>query len=215
MISVGTIQSYLGISGQDAYLTILEASAVGDVERLSGLYLGTSKPFEDVRDLALTGSYLTEPEGGRRAQRIRLSQPVAPLSSITISERASPRVAWTEVAKTQDGLDVFHLSAVVLTRMIGAWPEGEQTVKATYSWGYATDNAPAGATGVVLDLIAARYMPPEIRALGGRVVEATVRGASVLLANGSPNTGALSKSSGAVPPEIEARAKALRPAGSW
>lgn len=182
MLSVSKIQAFLGVSGRDVYLQQLEASATADIERLTGWYLGASKAFVDVRDIAVRRYGLTDRER-QDWQSIRLSQPAA-ISAITLSERNSADQDWIELAKTSSGRDVFEKRGARIHRVIGSWPEGLSTVKAAYSWGFAADSAPAAFLAVGLDLIAERYTPVELMQLGGNVASASMRGADLTLRQG-------------------------------
>lgn len=211
MLSVGRIESFLGVTGQTAYLELLEATCAGEVESLTGRRLGVAAAFSETFDIKGRRYGLSEPENPVAPQSFLLSQP-ATLASLTLYERSSPAVAWSTVDKTvvsgADTLQRFRLVGHRLFRELDNWPTGTATARADYSFGYAVDTAPAEFQAVVLDLIAFRYQPPETRSLGGRVRTVAARGVS-LGVGGADGSGG-----GGMPPELLDRILSLRAAGA-
>ena len=180
MLSLSLIRSALSLgSGDDAYLTALEAGAVADVQATGQIWLGTSKAFTELYDLKIRRTRLCGPPD--KPQAFDLKQYVPTIGALTISERATPVEDWEVVDHTSDGYDVFELrDGRLLVRNIGWWPEGPSTVKLGFSVGYAVDSAPAAWQAVTLDLMAWRYKTPAARGVGGNVEQAGVRGALVV-----------------------------------
>ena len=178
-ISIARLQAYLGVTGDETYLTQVELAAVADIERLTGWYLGTSKPITDVLDVPVTVLRLVRAAGqAERFQKVQISQPAA-LSALTISERSDMMGDWEEVDKLDAyGAPVFEVDGRTLYRRIGAWPEGERVVKVEYPFGYAVDTLPARFESVLLDLVAERYRGLQARSLGA-IASASVQGNSV------------------------------------
>lgn len=202
MLSNDLIRSTLGLgTGDDDYLTSLEAGTVSDAQLAGGIWLGTAKAFVEVHDLYSPKQRLSVEAW--RPQQIRLRQYVPSIAALTISERSGPDDAWEEVDQTDDdGNAVFELrNHRTLVRNIGAWPEGRSVIKVAFTVGYLVDSAPAPWRSIVLDLIAWRYKSPAARALGGNVEQAGVRGALVVF-----NTDADRPS---MPTEIRARLMGL------
>jgi hypothetical protein len=206
VLSVARIQAYLGTSGDVAYLTELEAAAVADVQAITGRFLGAAgTAFVDVCDgPALPAWGLTAPESPDEPHSVRLSQPVALAGITSVKERANPAEQWEAVALVTTDvppIDVFEMRYSRLYRLIGWWPVGPRTVQVSFTFGYATDGAPAAFNGVVLDLIAARFRPAGMRAQGS-IKRAQIRGAEVEYVEGG--------SGGSIPADLYKRILRLR-----
>jgi len=209
LISVGRIQSYLGVTGDSTYLQQVEKASVADVEHLTGRYLGTAKTVSDVLDVPPLPYGLTSAETGlERIQSVRLSQPAASLAALTIYERMAPGYAWSAaLAKQVNSVDAFELVGRRLYRVIGTWPVGVRTVRVDYTFGASDDNHPVDFDAVVLDLIAARYRSPQLRSFGSEVQSIAIRGASASFHAGRSGWG--------IPDDLYKRIIALRDAGSF
>lgn len=183
MISLARIHDRLGIQGDDAYLEQLEAGWVSTLESMTGRYLGEPKTVVDIRNGFARSLRLTEPEDGRRASVIFLSQPPANFAAVTkIETRTSISGDWEELdLETADvtPLPNFELDHTRLYRIDGSdYPAGARTVRVTYTAGYDIDNGPDMYEALLFDILAHVFRPEALRAKGG-VASVSQRGVSV------------------------------------
>ena len=205
MISVGVIQTRLGITGDDAHLAELEEEVVADVETWTGLYLGTaSKTFREVHTGGRARARLT-PSERERLPSVRLGQRVESMAGITSVEwRDAPDQLWEAYPLTDPdpSAPLFDVDDGRLFKLRNDWPPGRRTVRVSYDFHWAEDAAPPDVRGVVLDVIKRRYESPQLRATPESVASVSVRGVAVKL---DP-----SRANGTIPEALKHRVMQLR-----
>lgn len=209
MISVASIQTFLGVTGDDAYLAHLEQGAVDDIQTHSGLFFGAPESRGVVLTPVQRFARLTAPEVPK-VPCVRLPDLLPSIASVTsVEQRYTPSGAWESVGlTTSESRARFELHGTALLRLEGFWPVGLNTVRVTYSRGYAEDAAPANVNALALDLIRHRYEDAETRKVSRRVSRVSIRGASIAL-GGSADTVAGTS----LPADLRERIEALRPGG--
>lgn len=154
MISTATMNSWLKISGDDAILELIEPGVILFLEDYTGrLFTSPAAAITEILDGgdpyrgSLLGSDVaTGPEW------FLLQEEPNGAAVTTVSYRDSQTSDWVDQTLTD-----FELDDRQLYVKQGTPPRGKRNVRIIYPFGFATDDGPADATLVALQLIKFKY----------------------------------------------------------